>query len=130
VLCTKVLKHGGNTTNLHNHFKNVHKLHIARESPSKNTSLDQQKSSIKDAANKENELNEATCSTSSFDLMLQRQEESLNNADMDIDDPVVIEQSISDPESQNRPATRLHSFQGRKLVNKQKNIKSLILYTD
>lgn len=25
ILCLKVIKHGGNTTNLHNHYKNVHK---------------------------------------------------------------------------------------------------------
>ncbi|XP_011687733.1 PREDICTED: uncharacterized protein LOC105449947 [Wasmannia auropunctata] len=28
ILCTKIIKHGGNTTNLHNHYKNVHKVHV------------------------------------------------------------------------------------------------------
>ncbi|XP_036148827.1 zinc finger BED domain-containing protein 1-like [Monomorium pharaonis] len=28
ILCMKVLKHGGNTTNLHNHYKKVHKMHV------------------------------------------------------------------------------------------------------
>lgn len=109
-LCTKLLKHGGNTTNLHNHFKNMHKLHTATKSPPKQTPLKQQKLLTANTA-------EATCSTSSFNPVQERKEQSLDNSS-DIDDPIIFENYISDTdsESQNIPPA-INCF---KLGNKRK----------
>lgn len=135
VLCTKVLKHGGNTTNLHNHYKNVHKIHSGTNlSPTGSILPKQPRMADADSMN-ENELNEGTQSTiilSNSAVKKQRRTMPLmdNSSDSNIDDPTPCNSEYSDAvfsENSLPVETSLHSLQNLKFKAKRK-VKNFIIF--
>jgi len=127
VLCTKVLKHGGNTTNLHNHYNNAHKIHAGRKSPSIEPTLPKRLKTRVETTN-EDSLNKETLFTSTSNHTILKQGQTMPlmeiSSDSNIDDPTSYKEYSDTESSENSAphATNLHSLQGLK-VNTKRRVK-------
>lgn len=123
ILCTKVLKHKSNTTNLHNHYKNAHRMHVGTKSSMGPTLPKRSKMSTKDAENtiKEDELNKGTLPNISYPTLKTPERMPLmdNSSDSNIDEPVTCQRD-TDTECQSElPATTSHSCRGSKFKDRR-----------
>lgn len=132
ILCTKILKHKGNTTNLHNHYKNVHRMHAETNEPMEPT-CKQSKTSTEDTENimnKENELHKETLSANiSYSTLKTPTQHMDYSSDSNIDDPIPITyQKDTDTECQSSQSelsvTTSHSYQKSKFKDKRQVKKS------
>lgn len=127
ILCTKVLKHKGNTTNLHNHYKNVHRMIAETESMGPTLPKRSNMMSTEDAENttKENELNKGTSiSSSTLKIPGRRMPLMDNSSDSNIDEQICQKDTDTECQSDFFDTTS-HSRQSSKFKDKCQ-VKNLI----
>lgn len=124
----KILKHKGNTTNLHNHYNNVHRMHAETDSTMESTSK-QLEMSTEDVENimKENELHREPSPANITTLKRRHTLLTDNSSDnnIDIDDPITYQRN-TDTDCQNEcSVTSSHSRQRSKFKDRRQVKKNI-----